>query len=231
LKFYETNKLFYNQYLYKINIWNELGFIFRTEFQKKGTLSYARKHIDILTESYRARLPLQLPRFRTFNIIREEHYLDAKHLYVCLRRDKHDHRVRVEYNGISIFTNDYELIEKISSGLRTNSIEVWKPNDSVKNELLLNENIIISNTPTDWTIKVTFSNSRGDYTGFANWIKANPSKIRIGDVALNALSKGWDVSGYYFFIQSEKLLNLIHIMIGTNIRRIERIVYKADLDK
>lgn len=175
---------------------------------------------------------MQTPIYRTFKNVDEETYLDARFLYATLLRSKTNYRVRVEsFNRISIFSNDEKFIDKIANGLRTRLIEVHKPDDVVKEEILTNKNIIVSPNPVYWPIKVTLGKNRRDYSGLANWIKANPDKVKIGEVALKALESHGFVSGYYLFVKTDKILNLINIMIGDNIRRVDQIVYKADLDK
>lgn len=232
MKHYSTQKLFYNQYLYKVYFYNELNGFFRTEFQKPGTLSYAREKLDQLTEYYRNGMPMQTPIYRTFKNVDEETYLDARFLYATLLRSKEQYRVRVEsFNRISIFSNDEKFVDKIANGLRTKLIEIHKPDEVVKEEILSNANTIVSPNPVYWPIKVTMGKNKRDYSGLAKWAKANPDKVKIGEVALHALETHGFVSGYYLFVKSEKILNLINIMIGDNIRRIDTIVYKADLDK
>ena len=232
MKQYETTKLFYNKYLYKISFNNSLNSIFRTEFQAKGTLSLARSKIDQLTESYRRGIQMTLPVYRTWKDADEDTYLDARHLYACLIRNKEDYRVRVEsFGAISIFSNNLSFLDKIGSGLRASRIEMHCPSEDVESILLNNANTIVSASPVRWPIKITMGKNKRDYSGFANWIRANSDKVKIGDVALESLETHGYVSGYYFFIKSEKILNLVNIMIGDNIRRVEQIIYKGDLDK
>jgi len=233
LKYYDTQKLFYNKYLYKITFYNDLNTLFRTEFQKSGSLSHAREKLDQLTESYRNGLNMQLPIYRTWKTIDETNYLDARHIYACLIRAKEDYRVRVEsWGGMSVFSNNLSLLEKIRDGLHRNRrIEIHRPAENMEAVLLNNSNTIISKNPVCWPLKITMGNNRGNYSGFANWIHANKDKIKIGDKALHSLETHGYVNGYYFFIKSEKILNLISIMIGDNIRRIDRVVYQEDIDK
>jgi hypothetical protein len=231
LKYYETQKLFYGKYLYKICFYNQLNGIFRTEFQKNGTLSYAREKLDGLKEDYRHGNAMKFPIYRTWRSIDSETYFGAQHTYYCLLKNK-DYKIRVEsFGSMSIFTNDYNLIEKIAKGLKSERISIYKPDDDIKNDLLTKKNIIISNNPVEWPYKVTLGNLRRDYTGFANWIDNNPDKIKIGEIARHSLTDHGYVSGYYFFVKSEKMLNLINIMVGDNIRRIDQIVYKENIDK
>lgn len=232
MKFYSTQKLFYNSYLYKVSLYNSLNGIFRTEFQKTGTLSYAREKLDALTQTYRSSQPMTMPIFRTYKNIDEETYLDARFLYATLLRCKQEYRVRVEsFNRISLFSNDEKFIDKIAHGLRTKLVEVHKPDPIVRKEILANANTIISNTPVYWPIKITLGKNRRDYSSLAKWARLNTDKVKIGEKALQSLETHGFVSGYYLFVKTENVLDLINIMIGDNIRRVERVVYKADLDK
>lgn len=232
MKYLKTTKLFYNEFLYKICFYNSLNTIFRTELQKHGNLSFARERLDSLTESYRNNLPLTTPVFRTVKYVPEEEYLDAKHIYTTLFRSKSRYRIRVEFGGsINIFSNDTDLLDNIVKGLRCRRISMYKPDDNAVGLLLGEENVIISDVPTDWKLKITLGSKKKEYFGFANWIEANTDKIKIGSKALEALKSHGYVDGYYFFLKSEKLLDLIYIMIGDNVRRIDRIFYNDNIDK
>jgi len=232
LKHYETSKLFYNKFLYKVSFYNSLNTIFRTEFQTKGTLSLAREKIDQLTESYRRGVQMAFPVYRTWKDIDENTYLDARHVYACLIRHKEEYRIRVEsFGGISIFSNNFSFLTKLGNGLRTKRVDIYSPSDEVESLLLKNANTIVSPVPVHWPLKITMGKNKRDYSGFANWIRANSDKVKIGEIALQSLDTHGYVSGYYFFIKSEKILNLINIMIGDNIRRIDHIIYKEDIDK
>lgn len=175
---------------------------------------------------------MTIPVYRTWKEIDERNYLDARHIYACLIRTKDDYKVRVDaYGQMNIFSNSFKLIEKVAKGIRSKRIDIYQPDKSIASELLKNSNIIISNNPVDWSIKVTLGNRVRDYSGFANWIESNKNKIKIGDIALRELHSHGYVSGYYFYIKNEKMLNLINIMIGDNIRRIDHIIYKGNIDK
>jgi len=229
LEYFSTSQLFYNTYLYKISFYNQLNTIFRTEFQKNGALGYAEKKIDTFTECYRAGVSMQIPIWRTYRDIDDETYLDARHVYNCLL-GKHGYRVRVEsYGGMSIFSNDLNLIEKIGKGLRSKKIAIYQPDNSIISELLKSPNIIVSSKPVEWSIKVTLGGRFRDYSGFASWCENNRDKIKIGEVALDSIKNGHYVSNYYFYLKNDKMLNLISIMIGDNIRRIDHIIFKDNI--
>ena len=66
---------------------------------------------------------------------------------------------------------------------------------------------------------------------FYKWIVNNPSKVKVGDTCLESIKKGQYVRGFYCYIKDDKILSLIHLMIGAQIARIDNIVYKAVKDK
>lgn len=231
MRYYETTKLFYNKYLYKLNFSNELNTIFRTEFQKDGRLSLARQKLDELRLFHREGLPMEIPIWRTVKKIREEDYIEARHLYATLLRTKEDYRIRVEsWGGITVFANSEELLNKIAKGISNRRrLEFYRPDPNVINEI--KPNIIISPNPVEWPIKVTLGCNIRNYSSFAKWAENNPDKVRIGKKALESLHSHGFVDGYYFFVKTEKVLSIINIIIGDNIRRIDHVVYKSNIDK
>ena len=86
LKHFESTKLFYSEYLYKLVFRNELNNIFRSELQKKEKLSYARSQLDSLTEQYRNNLPLHKKAWRTDVSVEMTDYFDAMTVYTTLKK-------------------------------------------------------------------------------------------------------------------------------------------------
>lgn len=228
---YETTKLFYGEYLCKLSFRNDLNTIFRSEFQK-SKLSYARERLDYLNEQYRNNMRLQVPIWRTLRDIREQDYLDARKIYAVLYRTKSDYRVRVEsWGGISVFSNDEKLLLKLGNSLEATRVDLHRPSPDIAKKLASKKNIIISANPVCWPYKITLGIKKRNYEGFAKWVDANPDKVKIGEIALEACRTHGYVSGYYFFVKSEKMLDLVNIMVGDNIRRIDQVIYKDNLDK
>ena len=55
----------------------------------------------------------------------------------------------------------------------------------------------------------------------------NPSKVKVGETCLEGIKKGQYVRGFYLYITDEKVLTLVNLMIGSQIARIDNIVYKS----
>ena len=53
MRLYESKKLHYGKYLYKLAIVNSLASYFRTEFQPKGDLKWCKKRLDEVQTFFR----------------------------------------------------------------------------------------------------------------------------------------------------------------------------------
>ena len=78
LKQYETKKLFFKQYLFKVELKNQLNIIFRSENQKSKSLDFAREQLDSFASNYRNGQPLVQKVFRTEREVPMDDYLGAK---------------------------------------------------------------------------------------------------------------------------------------------------------
>lgn len=231
MKLYETKKLHYGKYLYKLVLHNSLNVIFRTEFQKDGHLSYARQQLDKYTEDYRQGIPITRQIYRGIKEVTNEEYIDAKTIYTLLKKAK-DYKIRVDpWGTLTIYTNNKKMCMSISNKIYNKRIEFWEPNPENVTALLNVSNIIISDVPTDFPIKVTLGRGRIPPMDFANWLKSNRDKSRVGNKALDIIERGGWCDGLYFYVRDEKVLSLVHLLVGANIRRIDKIVYKGNLDK
>ena len=66
---------------------------------------------------------------------------------------------------------------------------------------------------------------------YGNDHRTYTDKSKIGPVALDCISKSGWYSGYYFYLRDEKLLSLIMLLVGNNIRRVDKLVYSGNIDK
>lgn len=230
LKLCETKKLHYGKYLYKLVLSNKLNIIFRTDYQKNGNLSFARERLDAYTENYRRGEPIERQVYRTSKEVPILDYLDAKHIYTCLK-DKTDYKIRIEsWGSMIIYSNDKPLLLKIANKLQSGAKEFWEPNHDYIDSLLSNNNIILVDTPPEFPIRITLGRYKVD-SSFAKWLRANRDKSRIGDIALKEIETSGLANGLYFYVRDEKILNLVSIIIGHNIRRIDKLIYKENIDK
>lgn len=215
----ETTKLFYNKYLYKLLLYNPLVSIFRDK-----NFTYARQQLDALQLKYESGEKLRINEHRLSVPIEE--FVGAKFLLAELDSQS-DVKLRIESPRMSIYSNDKKWLEYMKTK-PLKFFEFWSPNNKYVH--LLQKNTILTNDINfGFTYKVTFSDKIDP--NFYKWIINNPSKVRVGDTCLESIKTGQYVRGFYVYIKDDKILSLIMLMIGSQIARIDNIVYKAVKDK
>jgi len=230
LKHFESTKLFYSEYLYKLVFRNELNVIFRNELQKKEKLSYARSQLDSLTEQYRNNDPLYKKAWRTDVSVDINDYFDAMAVYNTLKKTD-EYKIRIDlYSTITLFSNNKDFLLELGNKLKTDSAEFHQPNPDYIDILKSNAKIQIVDVPPKLPIKVWFNSNRIN-TDFANWLRANNDKCKIGTIALESLENYGYLNGLYIYLRDEKVLNLVTLLAGASIRSVEKLVYKDDIDK
>jgi hypothetical protein len=216
-----TTKLFYDQYLYKLVITNSLASIFRN-----NNLAYARGQLDRIQLDYESNSVLRLTMYSRNIAITKQEFVAAKILLSELDiRD--DYKIRIENPNMSIYSNNKQWIKTlIAKPLVTK--EFWEPKLGTT-DLLVKNNIIITDESFGFKYKITLKD-RID-SQFYNWLIANPNKVKIGATCLQSIKNSNYVRGFYMYIKDEKILQLITLMIGTSIARIDNLVYPAINDK
>jgi len=230
LKQFESRKLFFAEYLYKLVLRNELNTIFRSDLQKKEKLSYARQSLDKLAEDYRNNIPLHKKAWRADIRLDTTDYFDAMIIYTALKSTD-EYKLRIDPRScITLFSNNKTFLLDLANKLHTPWIEFWEPKseyiDLLKSKIKIQ---IVDERPT-LPVKVWFNNIRIT-TDFANWIRANRDKCKIGTIALDGLEKYGTLSGLYIYLRDEKILNLVTLLAGSSIRSVEKLVYRGDIDK
>lgn len=215
MKLFETNKLHYGKYLYKLCVTTPLAGIFRTELQRSGKLSYAKSKLDSLVSN-----PI-ISRWKHDIRILPEDLLDASSIYKILKNEK-NYLIRCEYNTLSIFSNDKTVLLKIAK--KINSVtEFWEPKKSMKLLLETEQNIIIVKHPPEFLYKVTF-NRKIIKSEVSIWIEKNPDKVRAGSILLYNIENNISTNGQYIYVKDEKVMLLLELMLGQAIRRIDKLV-------
>jgi len=229
LKLYETVRLHYNTYLYKLVLSNPIIHIFRTDLQRGVPLSFARSQLDDLTQKYRANEPLTKQTFRATVEIPVESYLDAKDIYSILKKNS-GYKLRVETSrSLGIYSNDRDMLMRISKKMRESLREFWEPAPGNELILLNKKDIVLVKSPSAYEYKVHLRYTKVD-VAFKNWIDANLDKIKIGAATYGDISTGF-ANGCYFYVRDERVLSLVELLIGHAIRKVDKIVYKGDIDK
>ncbi len=224
MKLFETRKLHYNTYLYKLSIRNQLAYIFRTEFQHGG-LQYAQKKLDIInTHSNPRSKEIMLPqRYGPFDKIQTTDFWDAITIYRDLKKAT-DYKIRCEMGNLIIYSNNRKMLVKLANKLRHSYVEFWEPNPENITILTADQNVILSKKKPKYEYMVTLGNKTGSPT-LSKWITANPKLAKMGDKAKDYCASGHYVKGLYFYVRDQKTLMIAQMLVGDNIQRIDKYVF------
>lgn len=202
---------------------NKAAAIFRNK-----NLSYARQVLDSMQTKYIENEPLMLKRGFRRDIISEQQFFDAKKLLHFLS-SRDDYRLRVELCNLSIYSCDHAWLDSVAKSLSSESVkEFWQPDSSVEN--LLAKNIIVLQENLGYSYRITLGRSRVDTRAFANFIENNEHLVRVGPILKQELEDRGFVDGMYFYARDDKTVQLCYLMLD-NIRRIDKVLYKQDIDK
>lgn len=229
MKIFETKKLHYNKYLYKIDIGNALAAWFRTEVQK-GNLEYLKTRLDECQLLHNNGETLYRWAFRTQVPIDNQDFLDAKIIYNKLLPAE-DYKIRIDsWHSLIIYSNDKELLVDIGNNIKNKHVTFWEPKKENIDILKNTKSIILVDHEPEFKYKVMFNYKRID-PNFGNWLeKNNNNLIKVGKKTLRNVKSGYAFNNY-IYVKTEKILSLLDIMTPNNIRSIEELVCKHNIDK
>lgn len=186
----------------------------------------ARQVLDKLQSLKDVGEPLSVTRgLRQYHVLDQE-FLDAKKMYATFSNFE-DYKVRVENSYISIYANDKNWLWNIAGSIKSINIQFYQPNENYV--ALLGSNTILVEEDIGYSYKVTFGNKKGE-PGFGKWAQANPKQIKIGTHCLDECLNAGYINGMYFYARDERTLQLCSLMTS-NIRRIDKLIVKQDIDK
>ena len=148
-----------------------------------------------------------------------------------LRKKSNDYKLRIDpYSTVTLFSNNKDFLLELGSRLRTNTTQFWEPNPDHINILKSKTKIQIVDEIPKLPLKVWFNSTRINQD-FANWLRANDDKCKIGKIALQSLEDYGYLNGLYIYLRDEKILNLVTLLAGSSIRSVEKLVYRGNIDK
>lgn len=227
MKTFETKKLFYNKHLYKVTLSNNLANFF-TKQLNKNKFSYAKKGLDNLFAQHTAGKTMYRSLYKYDIPISLFEFAQAKKLLdYLLEVDSRSYILRTERRSISITSNNLEWLTNIKNNIVLD--EWWEPKDNLVDVLKNNSKIVIVNKPSEYTYKV-YLKSKTDVR-LSDWLKTNKTISKIGTSALHNIESNYYTNGNYFYIKDEKTLFLLKITFANSIQKIEKLIYKGDVDK
>jgi len=214
LKKFETKKLFYNKFLYKISTYNKLAFFFRNK-----NFPNVRKILDELSPKYKKKDPIVLRRWLRNEIIAHEQFVDAQILFQELK-DHDDIQVRVEGPILTVYSNDKKLIDSLCKKLN-NVYELHEPSSLNLKELT--EGYILMKSPIYKKFKYRVTMGPKANPEFTKWLENNQDKVKYGKTFFSTMQTNGYTNGLYFYVKDDKCLMLVNLMLGNLIRRTDRI--------
>jgi len=216
---FETTKLFYNEYLYKLVVVNGLSYLFREK-----NLSRAKSDLDLLQQQYDAGKPLSRGVHAYKYPVDHDTFIEAKNIYMEFCRQD-DYKLRISNPYMQIYSNDHAWLLMLSTKIKS-ARELWEP--KVENLTALDKNVILVNQPVRYKYKVTLGQSCDK--NLASWIRNNPDKVKAGTICLDTIEHSGYVRGMYFYARDEKILQLLNLFVS-KLARIDKLVYNANIDK
>lgn len=232
----ETNKLFYNEYLYALKCQNPLLTIFRGCHYSGA--SYTKSILDRLRlffedgESLSKDLPTNIrDSIKSLNI-RYRHFRDAQIIYKFLSEkfSSKEYKIRIDYPGTAKFyANDKAWLLELATRISC-AQEFHQPDPKYADLLIDSGHIILVDKRPEYKWKVKFNNNRAD-KNFGKWCKDNPNKIKISKNTLEYIDKGYSLEGCFMYVRDKSILTLVNLIAGNNLGRTDELVYCKDLDK
>ena len=139
----------------------------------------------------------------------------AQKVYQSLSKQS-NYKIRVEHPMLTVYSVDREWLYQLAKDI--NADEWWEPSVNLEPNLL-----IMGYKMEGWGFKITLGPDIP--ADFYNWALVNKSKLKIGNkLCTNIENRQRYLSGYYFYVKNEKMLNLATLVLGNGIQRIDKIV-------
>ena len=216
--------------MYKLEFHTPISYAFRSNMQPKRDFAYVKSLISKLRTEKGPRIEVPFRR-RIIKIDRKD-IVEAELVVDALENSSDEYKIRSEYwDNVHLYSNDKDMLLDLSKKLQK-AVKFWEPAAEAIELLKNKHDIAIVNTPPDMEFKIYFSGNKID-PSFAKWLKANTDKSRIGLITLFNIEKEFFMFGksYYFYVRDEKVLTMVQMLVGHNIHRVEKQIYKGDIDK
>lgn len=220
LKRYDSKKLFYNKYCYKLTLINELSPIFRNK-----KFEYTKRILDDLTAKAESQIPLEYGVAFTKRV-RTDHYHDAVVIYNYLTKSNLNYTLRVEGFSMNIFANDLDWLEALTT--KVDCKEIHAPSTlKIENFLTYNPHTEIVKGPVEFEYKVYLSKTADK--GVVTFLKNNKDNVKAGDTVFRCIEKGYNLDNLYIRVKNKRWLELCNIAIGSGFSKIIRLVAEDEI--
>lgn len=217
IKHVKTNKLYYSSYALKVSlkITTARALDGRNLTWMNGILEKFSKVVGVKQGSWRTN--------GAYTVTQED--IDtARALFPVLidNYDRDNCHIRVEWQTVSVFTNDYKLLEYITTNFGKYVTVISQPESEEATALLLkNPRTIIVEDKSDFKYNVTTRSLRRVKPDFKQWI-SNASGMQL-------VSKNGET--YTLDVKDDNAMLMLDMCIGDSIRRVYEYVTIDELRK
>jgi len=186
-----------------------------SHYFRGGDLIYTREMLDHLQTQLEETGKIVLRRFRHPVNLSPYELFNAQKIFSALSKNN-NFRIRVEQCDLSIFSIERGWLYNLAKTVNAN--EWWEPTG-----ILEPNTLIMGSAMASWEYKITLGPNVP--TSFCKWVIQNKEKIKIGNTFMKSvINESKYLNGYYFYVKNEKMLNLVTLVLGPSIQRVDKIV-------
>lgn len=127
-----------------------------------------------------------------------------------------DWKIRVEGRYLQVYSEHKDWLHRLSQKISTNE---WHEPESI----LQPNTVTMGESMKGWEYRVTLG--RNIPHSFCKWARTNESKLKYGTKFKKSIEKNSAfLTGLYFYVHNEKMLNLATLVLGPAISRIDKII-------
>lgn len=206
----KTPKLFYKEYSYKLVICTKFADHFRG-----NDLGYVREILDHYFSNLKMGRDIYITSWREVQTLTQKDLSQLSTIYQSLSQNS-NYRLRAEGGFLVVYSKNRDWLYKL--GTNVAAIEWWEPNQDLEPNVL-----IMGSKMKGWEYKITLG--RNVPSDFYEWSLNNSEKLKIGKKLKSYLERNTKyIEGYYFYVRNEKMLNLVCLVLGRGIQRIDKII-------
>lgn len=211
---YESNRLYYRKYPFKLVCINSLANLFRG-----ADLNYTRKKLDeYQTEAKQSGGVITV--FGRRKMVSTTDFYNAQLIYKYLTSNL-DYRIRVEGAHLSIYAEEKSWLKKLAKA-HSGPVEFWEPSINIEpNTILMSKKML------GWLYRLTFSSKLAS-NDVKKWLLANKDQIKMGPRLLEEIQRvdreNCYLYNYSFYVKSERMLMLANIALGSYLSRVDKII-------
>jgi hypothetical protein len=231
MKYTETKKLFFGQYIYRYKVKSPLAFYFYKGKNFNATVAALEVAIFELEEQLKKnkKPTATIRRWNRTYEVNAAHIHQIKQIKDILVENEGEFRSRTEFTNLSIYTNNDALIDNLEKISADESAEVSRPSTLAKDVLFGNKEIYVVNKPSSYEYRLTVIGRINNSTKVAQWLEENSDKVKASNTAIKGFKKEYWLSNLLFYVRDDKVLMIAQMMFGESIKKIEKIVYVGDM--